>query len=477
MNEPFVARERECGELQKRLDSGRSEFVIVYGRRRVGKTFLIDNFFKGTFDFKFVGTRGANTRTQLLNFTNTINRYSKKKFKRFTLWEDAFFALEQYLESLPKEKKKIVFFDEMPWIDTQRSNFVRSLEYFWNSWAISQHNILLIATGSATSWMMDKLVANKGGLHGRITSRLHVAPFTLHEVETYLRQIGCEWDRYQIMQSYMVLGGVPFYYSLLDPKQSLAQNIDSLFFHDDGPLKLEFEELYHALFKNADLYLSVVKALCNHKAGFSNQEISRLLKVEGGKLTKVLKNLERCDFIERWNKYGNKKREEQFRIVDFYTLFYYKFVNDNNFKDPYWWSNHADSSGISAWMGLSFELICMRHHLEIKRALDIESKGPQITTWKQVADSDKGKLGAQVDMVIERNDRIIHLCEMKFSTDKFTITRKYEDDLRERRTIFKEATSTTKTLVYTFITTYGIVGGKHNSIVHSEVTMDQLFDA
>lgn len=473
MKEPFIARERENEELQRCMDSNRSELVIVYGRRRVGKTFLVESFFNNAYDFKFVGARNLPTRTQLSNFAKELAKYQRTKTKTFSNWFDAFFALEQYLETLPDNRKKVLFFDEMPWIDSTRSDLVSAFEYFWNSWAISQRNIMLVATGSATSWMVDKLVANKGGLHGRITSHIHVSPFTLHEVEEYIQGIGADWDRYQILQSYMLLGGVPFYYSMIEPKESLAQNIDRLFFRKDGALRLEFDELYHALFTNASLYISVVRLLCEHKSGLTHKEMAKSLGVEGGKLTNVLNNLEKCDFIERWSQYGNKKREAQYRIIDFFTIFYYKFVEPNNFKDEHWWSNNIESRSISSWMGNTFELVCMCHHKQIKYKLHIDTMATSIYTWHKEADDELP--GAQIDMLIERADRIIHLCEMKFCEDKFTISKDYEMKLRERAGIFRGATKNKKAIVHTFITTYGVVDGMHKSIVHSEVTMDDLF--
>ena len=475
MTEPFIARERECTELQRCLDSGRSELAIVYGRRRVGKTFLIERFFNGKFDFKFAGARNLSTRSQLTNFSRTLKKHGARDVRSLANWFDAFYALENYLEALPNDRKKVVFFDEMPWIDSFRSDFVSALEYFWNSWAVAQRNILFVATGSATSWMMDKLVANKGGLHGRITSRIHVSPFTLHEVEKYMRDVGSNWDRMQILQSYMMLGGIPFYYSLIEPSDSLAQNTDRLFFPEDGVLRLEFDELYNALFSNADLYIEVVRLLCEHKSGLTYKEISKAVKIEGGKLTRVLLNLERCDFIERWAQYGNKKRETRYRMADFYTIFYFNFIEPNCYKDRHWWSNNIDSLSISSWMGNAFEQVCMTHHRQIKEKLHIDSIATSIYTWHR--NSNEELPGAQIDMIIERADRIIHLCEMKFSVGKYVITKDYEMKLRERAGIFNTVTGNRKALVHTFITTYGVVDGKHKSIVHSEVTMDDLFNS
>lgn len=471
----LVGREREIQELKRCVESDRSELVVVYGRRRIGKTFLIEEFFNQEFDFRYVGAHGMNTRDQLRNFAKALSRYSGKKQPKFKDWIDAFDALEDFLTTLPKDRKIIVFIDEMPWMDSGRSKFVVALENFWNGWAMSRRNIMLIATGSATSWMRDKLIANRGGLHARITCRLHLKPFSLHETETYLYERGMEWDRYQIVQSYMLLGGVPFYYSQLDQSLSLSQNIDNLFFSEEGQLKVEFEELYTALFSNTKLHLEVAELLSQHKGGMTTTEIARCLGYKGGKISTIIKNLDRCDIIERWCHYGNKKRGAIYRLTDFFTLFYYKFVKDNLSKDPYWWSHNIYSRGISAWMGNCFELVCMKHHMQIKEALGIRATATTVSTWQVVADEKKECPGAQIDMLIDRSDRIIHLCEIKFSEDSFTIDKEYERELRERMSLFKDITKTKKTIVNTFITTYGVTNGKHKSLVHSEVTLEDLF--
>ena len=477
MTEKLIGREYECGELERCLESDRSELIIVYGRRRIGKTFLIEQYFEKHFDFWFVGVRGLTTKNQLRRFAKVLKEYSGISSYHFSDWFDAFDALQDYLEHLPADRKRIVFIDEMPWMDSGRSNFVVALENFWNGWAMSRENVMMIATGSATSWMRDKLVGNKGGLHARVTCQLHLAPFTLRETEKYLENRGMFWDRYQILQSYMLLGGVPYYYSILAPEKSLMQNIDLLCFRPDGKLRIEFDELYNALFSNADYYIDTVKALSAHKSGLTFQEIAKEIKLEGGKLTRVLKNLERCDFIERWSQYGNKKRQEILRLTDFYTLFYYKFIKSNNTKDEQWWSNNFDSQSVTSWMGVSFELVCLRHHNQIKKALGISGMATSVSTWHCKPNEKEQTPGAQIDMIIERADRMIHLCEMKFSEGVYHISQDYEKKLRERMGLFKYLTANKKSLVHTFITTYGVANGKHKSIVHSEVTMDALFNS
>lgn len=471
----LIGREREREELERCLNSNRSEFIAVYGRRRVGKTFLIENHFNQTFSFWYVGRRNISTRNQLRLFAKCLSKYSGYEEEKFEDWFDAFDALQSYLESLPENKRKVIFIDEMPWIDKKRSVFVEALESFWNGWAMRRGDIVFISTGSATSWMRDKLLHNKGGLHSRITCQMHIAPFSLAETEAYLASNGIEWDRYQILQSYMILGGVPFYYSLLNPHLSLVENIDEMFFRPDGQMRIEFDELYSALFQHADKYVEVVKVLSTHRYGLTFKEISKILKYEGSPMTRILKNLEKCDFIERWSQYGNKKREEVFLLTDYYTLFYYKFITSDSSKDDRWWSKNFDSPAVSSWMGISFEMICRRHHKEIKSALGLDVVSTTISSWHSRPDTQKELSGAQIDMIIDRADRIIHLCEIKFALEEYILTKEYENKIRSRMGLFRTISKTKKTLVNTFVTTYGVANSKNKSIVHSEVTMDDLF--
>ena len=477
MQDKLISRKKECEDLQRCLDSDRSEFVIISGRRRIGKTYLIDKFFNYKYDFTFVGEHKTSATIQIKNFMRALHRQSKKRQPKAETWYDAFNALEDYLETLPSDRKKVIFIDEMPWMDTQRSNFVSALENFWNGWCNRRTDIMLIATGSATSWMADKIVGNQGGLHARVTCNLHLPPFNLHETEEYLRQRNCQWDRYQILQCYMILGGVPYYLSLLNMSDSLVQNIDRLFFNEGALLKLEFEELYNALFDNADLYTSIVQLLSEHESGMTSKDIFQSLSSKSSNITKAIKNLERSDMIEKWLQYGNKRRGAVYRLTDFFSLFYFKFLADNLSHDDEWWSNHLDSGNVFDWMGSSFELVCMRHHKQIKSALGIRGMATSLSTWQVKPNKEEGMPGGQIDMIIERADRIIHLCEMKFCMDTYRIKPEYERRLRDRSGLFRELTKTNKTLVHTFITTYGVANGKNRSIVHSEVTMDDLFNS
>ena len=473
----IIGREQEMAALQRSMDSDRSEFVIVYGRRRVGKTFLVDNFFHYEYDFSFVGGHRLSKPKQLRNFAKAMKKYAHLlQQPKYASWDDAFDALEEYIEGLPEEKRKIIFIDEMPWIDTPQSEFIDALETFWNGWAARRQDIVFVASGSSTSWMVDKLVENQGGLHGRITNNIYVRPFTLHEAEKYMQSRGARWDKYQLLQTYMIIGGVPFYYSLLNVKESLVQNINRLFFRKNGELRTEFDELYSALFTNTEKYTSVVKLLNGKRDGLTREEIEKLTGMDKSILSIVLKNLERSDFILRYSQFGNKTKGAIYRLVDFYTLFYYRFIDGFNAQDEEWWSHNYLSPAVEAWQGSSFELVCLLHLNQIKRKLGISGISTSASSWRYVPSKEENTKGTQIDLLIDRGDRVINLCEMKFSVNPYRITDAYEETLRNRMSIFQAQTGTNKTLVTTFVTTFGVADGLHRSIVNSEVTMDDLFE-
>lgn len=470
----LIGREREIAELERCMASSRSELAVVYGRRRVGKTFLIRKFFNDNYTFHYVGAHRESTRQQLDNFAKALRKYSSSQVSmKLANWRDAFDALQTYLEGRTDLKRKVIFIDEMPWIDNKHSGFVDALEYFWNSWVMGRDDIVLIACGSATSWMVDKLLENQGGLRGRITRRIYLHPFSLYECKQYLVSRGFDWDEYQIIQNYMIMGGVPYYLSMLEPKMSMVQNIDYLFFSKSGMLHDEFNELYSALFTSADNYINIVKLLSEHKEGLERKEIEQSTKISGGMLTKILNNLERCDFIKPCNQIGRKTKGTIYKLIDFYTIFYYKFIYGNRSDDENFWMHNFQSRSVASWQGLTFELVCLIHTWQIKHALGISGISTDVSAWRETATSDKR--GAQVDLIIKRVDKVVHLCEMKFCEGQYTITADYADRLRDRQQRFSQHTNIMRGIVHTFITPYGVNRGKHYGIIHSEVTATDLF--
>lgn len=469
----LIGRQSEQALLQECLASGRSEFVVIYGRRRIGKTFLVRRFFKDKYAFSFVGMHNADKELQLAEFAKALQRYSQLPLApTLKNWTDAFHCLQKMLEAVKDKGKKVIFLDEMPWMETPKSDFVSALENFWNGWAAMRDDIMLVACGSATSWMVDKLLHNQGGLFNRITRKIYLRPFLLREVEEYLDSKGFNWNRYQIAQAYMILGGVPFYLSLLNPRQSLLANIDELFFSGhQAMLSAEYNELYATLFKRPENYLMVIKVLAERKEGFSRQELAERTKLSGAALTKVLSDLELCDFILVYARFGNKKNNAIYRIKDFYTLFYYKYVEGQNTQDPLRWTHLSSSQQVVSWQGFSFELLCLLHLEQIKKTLGIDRILNDSSAWR----SRQSDRNTQIDLVINRADHNINLCEMKFANGLYAIDKLYEQKLLERMSIFRAETKTRCSTRLTMVTTYGVLKNKHSGLVDDEIVLDDLF--
>lgn len=463
----LIGRNAEIGLLESCVTSKRSEFVVIYGRRRIGKTYLVNQTFKDRFNFRYVGGHHLSESEQLHNFAVALVEHGRLSFEPLLRdWLDAFTLLQKILAS-SRSKKKIIFIDEMPWIDNPGSNFVKALENFWNGWASLRDDIVFIASGSATSWMADHLFENQGGLYNRITAKIYLRPFNLSEVECYVKHAGGNWDRYQIAEAYMVFGGVPFYYSLLDFNKSLAQNIDSMFFAKNAQLSNEFNDLYYALFNSADKYLAIVRLLASKPCGLTRDEILKEISLQGGALTKILLNLERSDFIQGSAAFGKKKKGILYKLTDFFSLFYLRFVEGNLTRDKHFWTHSLNTPTTNSWKGIAFENICLAHTDQVKNKLGILGMLTSISSFKNA--------NAQIDLIIDRADRTINLCEIKFCTDQYVITKDYAEKLRFRAAEFKQETKTRKGILNTFITTFGVHNGTSNSLVNSEVVLDDLF--
>lgn len=469
----LIGRVEEIKILQDLNNSDRSEFAALYGRRRVGKTFLVKELFKNQFAFQVTGLSRADFQLQINNFYTTLGRFDKSVQDQLkpTSWFDAFQLLINYLETL-NTGKKIVFIDELPWLDTPKSDFISALEHFWNAWAYYRDDVLLIVCGSATSWMINELINNHGGLHNRVTKRLHLQPFTLKETEDFLIQKNGVYDRYQIIQIYMAIGGIPFYLEQIDTSKSISQNIDTLFFSQNGALRKEFINIYRSLFKKHERHIVIIEALAKKSQGLDRKTLSKVTGLSsGGTLSKILIELEECGFIKKYLPFGKKSRNSLFQLTDPYSLFYLKFVQDNKAFGEGAWLAQIDQPKWRAWSGYAFEYICFYHLPFIKQTLGISGVYAEISSWKS-QNSDKG---AQIDMVIDRRDRVINICEIKFSENTFAINKSYVTNLRNKLSTFRQETGTKKALFLTFITTFGLARNQYAGLVQNELTMDDLF--
>jgi uncharacterized protein len=470
----IVGRKKELQKLDNITKSKKSEFLTVYGRRRVGKTFLIREYFDYTFDFTVSGLANAETTQQLFNFDTAIGKQSNLIFETASNnWLVAFQRLIDLLENIKHTNKKVIFLDELSWFDTPSSDFMMGLEHFWNSWASNRKDVLLIVCGSAASWMVNVLINNSGGLHNRITQKMKIEPFNLQETEEMLVSKNCVLDRYQIVQLYMILGGIPYYLEAIQPHLSTPQNIQELLFDKSGLLKNEFFNLYRSLFRKYDIYEKVVEVLSTKTEGLQRSDVIKLSGIgSGGTLTKVLADLEESGFITSYISLNNKQKNITYRLSDYYTAFYFKFIKNGLHQGENSWINMIDNPTQRAWQGYSFEQICIDHIGQIKKALGISGVQSAHASWR----GGTTEKSAQIDLLIDRRDQVINLCECKFSLDTYAIDKEYSEKLRSKINTFKMVSKTRKAVFMTMITTYGVEKNKYASLlVQNEVTMDDLF--
>ncbi|HMQ46535.1 MAG TPA: ATP-binding protein [Saprospiraceae bacterium] len=467
----FVGRKKEFAILEELKTHYKSAFVALYGRRRIGKTFLVRTVFENKFDFQVTGIANASIKTQLANFHAALLGYFPILEGKAapSNWFDAFLTLSKQLGP-ENATKKVLFLDELPWFDTPQSGFISALEHFWNSFASARRDILLITCGSAASWMVNNLINNHGGLHNRVTHRIRLLPFTLAECEAYFNMRAMHFSRYQMVQMYMVMGGIPFYLEQVKKGLSIAQNIDRLCFSEDGFLNKEFHNLYPSLFRNAEKHLQIIEALSKKAMGMTRAELMAATRLpDGGSITRVLRELEESSFIRKYQAFGKKQQDAVYQLTDFYSLFYLRYIHagQSAWSENFWVQN-IDHPGIRAWSGYAFELVCLMHLPAIKKALGIQGVSAQVAAWR-------GK-NAQVDLVIDRRDQVINLCEMKFSIAPYTITQAYDGELRHKLQAFREETATNKAIFITLLSTFGLVSNPYSSSsIENSLTLDDLF--
>ena len=473
----LIGREPEIEKIDRIMQSGQAEFLAIYGRRRVGKTFLIRQYLKDSLVFDFTGTKDGIKEQQLLNFfAEYTKRAGSKTQKQPPLsWQDAFNVLATYLRSLSKLKRKqVVFIDEMPWLDTPKSGFISALEFFWNQHASAMNNVLLIACGSASSWIKKKLINARGGLYNRVTQRINLLPFNLYETELFLNELGVKLPRQQIVELYMAMGGIPFYLKEIVKGKSATQHIDATCFSPQGLLYAEYTQLYHSLFKNADQHINIIEALASKPQGMTRLAIALKTQLSEGSLSRTLEELSECDFISLYQPFINKKKTSIYKLTDLYSLFYLKFIKPNKKNGKNTWEQLSTKSGFAAWSGYAFENICMMHVGQIKKALGIS--GVYTTTSSWMFKGNDALPGAQIDMIIDRADQTINLCEARFTKENFAITKKYAAELRMKKSVFKQATQTKKLIFTTLLTTFPALKNQYYiGEIDNEITMDKLF--
>lgn len=477
----MIGREKEVSELLERYDRDEAQFVAVYGRRRVGKTYLIDETFKGRITFRHAGVSPIESddepkekpiKKQLRAFYYSLISHGMKKDHCPGDWLEAFFMLEMFLNKIDDGSKQLIFLDELPWMDTPKSGFITGLEAFWNNWACYR-NVMLVVSGSANSWMRDKLINNHGGLYGRVTWEIKLEPFNLKECELLFNENGISLSRYDIVQSYMIFGGIPYYLGYFKRGRSLAQNVDELFFAKGAKLSMEYDRLFASVFTNPDMMKAIIKALKTRTMGCTRKEISALTGyTEGGTLSDALKALIVSDLIIKYVPFGYSKREEYYKLVDPFCIFYLDFIWKNEMIPETFWLSNVTSQPIATWRGYAFENVCFNHIEQIKKALGISGISTTQSAWTKLGEDYKG---TQIDMIISRKDNIVNMCEMKYYGEEFIVDKDYDSILRHRKNLLYEMIPKRNAVHNTLITTFGIKSNEYRWSFDNVITMDDLF--
>lgn len=464
-----IGRDIQVEQLKKLLISGKSELVVIYGRRRVGKTFLIRETYKRQMLFDVAGIPDGNYKEQLTNFYNEICKRKKTFAKREIPknWLEAFNLLGEYIDSKKGDKKKVVFIDEFPWMYTHKSKFVQLFSHFWNSYCSKRDDLIVVICGSAASFMVNKVIKDPRGLHHRITLPIRLLPFNLYETELFLKSKKIKLDRYSYLQLYMAIGGIPHYLEKIQPGDSVPMAIDRLCFHKSGLLKDEFNHIFASLFDDSENHIKVVEALARSQKGITREQLIAKSKIgSGGTLTRTVEELCESGFLSEYEPYNNTAKETLFRLTDEYSIFYLKYIRKNKGKS---WKTLYTSRSYSSWSGFAFENLCLKHDKQILAGLGLSGIEASSSSWRNK--------NAQIDLLIDRSDRAINLCELKFSEDAFTITKSYADNLRNKKKEFVKELKNRKNVFVTFITTFGVKPNKHSeAIMDNQVTIDSLFE-
>lgn len=480
----IIGREEELATISRLYTSERSEFLALYGRRRVGKSFLIEEAMENKFTFMTVGLFikvdkddaekvESYRQQQLRHFYSSLLEYGlpEEGNPAPTNWLDAMNLLKKLLLS-KRSRRKVVFIDELPWLaGPQSSELVSELGFFWNQWARKRKDILLIVCGSATSWMIDNVIREYEGLYGRVTETIALKPFTLAECERYWEKRGFHLSRYEVALTYMVIGGVPYYMDSFRPDRTMADNINTIYFNKDKA-RQEFKDVYAGLYSSSEVYINVIRQLGKRFYGMSRTELLEALdKKGGGNFSDVLENLIDSGIIRSYTLYGSPRKQTVYQLMDFFTLFYLRFCENTDFTS---WRSVQRSKPFYSWAGNSFELLVVEHIQQLADALRIKEYATPFSWSGDTPDGDE----AQIDLVIPATaERADYICEMKFSEGKYILKEEDADDITRHIEALKNSSihKLSHSIYVVLVTSFGVTESKHRSHLNDIVTLDSLF--
>ena len=469
----MVGRKEEMRILDEVMSRHEGQLLAVYGRRRVGKTYLIRQYFGNDFTFYHTGEANVGLKDQLVSFRDSLRDYGHE-CQLPKNWREAFRELRLLIQKSEKVKK-VVFIDEMPWMDTPRSKFLSALEHFWNSWGSSRSDLVMIVCGSASTWIINNVLKNRGGLHNRVTDQIHLLPFTLSECEALTKELDLGMSRREICSLYMIFGGVAYYWGFLRKGESVAQNVDRLIFAENGRLRGEFDAMVSSLFKNEKGCKCIFTALAEKGVGISRDELLKRTGMSDGKcFCEVLETMEKCGFIRKYTAYGKNTRDALYQLIDSFSLFHLKFIAGESNPDPQKWSHGVSSKLLSAWEGVAFERICLMHVQQLKQALGILGINANVCSWQHRA-NDVYPKGAQIDLMIDRADNVINICEMKYSEERYVLNKAEADSLDNKLSAFKAVSRSVKSLHATLVVANGLMDNAYARKVQRVIDLDDLF--
>ncbi len=474
----MIGREKQLEQIELLQTSKKSEFVAVMGRRRVGKTYLIDNAFSNQICFQISGIQDENMQEQLANFYRKLCKYSKVFLKKEIPydWGEAFYYLEMYLSKLPKRKKKyVIFLDELPWMATQRSGCLQQLANFWNDFLSKQKNFILVVCGSASSWLAKNISADRGGLHNRLTDIVHVHPFTLKETKQFFKSKKIELTHVDIAKIYMAIGGIPYYLEDVRVGDSATTAINRILFSKESKLAKEYDHLYKALFYNPSIHQKIVSILSSSQKGLlRNQILAHLKVISNGSVNRALDELVTCGFISTISQYNKRKREELYRLTDEYTLFYHKFIKHKHSLSKGVWDKLSTSHTYTIWCGYAYEFLVYRHIEQVMQKLGISGISSNISVHYYLGNKSNNQ---QIDLLIERADNTITYCEIKFNKDPIGLDKKKYQELKTKIANFRLINSIKKNIHVVYITNEPMLKNSYfNEVVAHNITLDDLFN-